>query len=512
MHTRRVVSCAIVGALFLSLLPRAAEAQNGSNYHILTNGMDVMYLGVGAGGTQTKQDGLGTWIAGEDLKGSHLLGSTGDFGQRLVGLREQACVMHDPVGGGLLAIKFRGLILLELDGLNAHAQAVFTNPTCPVPGPSFPLGANGFVPYGTPPGASVSFFTAGVPSSFGFTFSAGLVVPNNGYQPSGLNGTISLVGAFPDITIPIPSDGFCWGVQFSFIPSGLGLHDDIDGLWHYLINSDDGNQYWGFSDDELNLWQSNSVASDNDLTSIQYFPANADYELLLLTAQPSTMATLAPVGRHLAGAYYTQTEGVHNEFGVELNPNGGFDVGRGSAAISLSGTAGVANPVTGLGNQNPDNNPGKVPTLGFLTWDNGGDQDGSVRFTWVSVDLLGQSGRNPAVDPGLTQLGGTIRMPVVSAGFPQVVTRDCSKVYGHVTQVGFPDPGGYPAGSFGVSSVAGASWQIPVGTAPPFCMGLPLNVTYGTSGMTGVLGAPGSQTFDPSVADTSGTRELYIFN
>jgi hypothetical protein len=507
----RSVGPAVLGALCLCLLPCAARAQNGANYHVLSNGVDTMYAGVGLGGSQTQADGLGTWIAGEDLRGSHVLDATGDFGYLLRGVRETACLPF--ISAGPQFIRFRGLFFLELDGLNGNAQAVFTNPACPSPGPSFPLGGSaGFIPYGVGPGSTRSFVVAGLPPGTGPAPSSAILLPNNGLVPSTAGGSADFVGTFTNIALPLMSTSFCWGVQFTFVPTAIALHDDIDGLWHYVINSDDYNQYWGFSNDELNLWQSNSVASDAGLTAVVTFPPNADYDLLLLSAQPTTIATLAPVGVNLDGAYDTQTGNVQNEYGVTVNPNGGFDVGRGSSMISLSGTAGVPNPTTGLGNQNPATNPGKVPTLGFLTFDNGGDQNGSVRLTWVSVDLLGQAGGDPALDPGLTKFGGAIRVPVVSAGFPQALTRTCATIFGHVTQPGFPDPSGYTSGAFGVPGIAGASGQIPVGTAPAVCIGLPFNLTYGTSGRTGVLGAPGSLTFDPSVADTSGTRELYLFN
>jgi hypothetical protein len=507
----RSVGPAVLGAVCLCLLPGAARAQHGTNYHILSNGVDVMYGGVGAGPSQTKADGLGTWIAGEDLRGSHLLGATGDFGYRLRGVREQVCIPFISVGP--ISIKFGAILFVELDGLNAHAQAVFLNPACPSPGPSFPLGGSaGFIPYGVGPGSSSSFVVADLPPGAGPSPSSAMLLPNNGLVPSSAGGSAELVGAFPDIVLPMVSSAFCWGVQFMFIPTAIGLHDDIDGLWHYVINSEDGNQYWGFSDDELNLWQSNSVATDAGLTAVVTFPPNADYDLLLISAQPTTMATLAPVGVNLDGPYYTQTGNVQNEYGVALNPNGGFDVGRGSSMISLSGTAGVPNPTTGLGNQNASNNPGKVPTLGFLTWDNGGDGNGSVRLTWLSLDVLGAHGGDPASDVGLTQLGGTIRIPAVSSGFIQAITHATLPLYGHVTQAGFPDPSSYVMGAFGVQGIAGASQQLPVGNPPAACLGLAVNLTYGTSGRTGVLGAPGPVTWDPAVADTSGTRELYIFN
>src|SRR5262245_32111345 len=90
-----------VAALLLAAAPRA---QNGSNYHVLTNGGEVIYRGVGAGGAQTyPQDCLSTFIAGEDLRGAHRVAWSGDFGYRQKGFVEQVCV---PVAGpGPLAIK-----------------------------------------------------------------------------------------------------------------------------------------------------------------------------------------------------------------------------------------------------------------------------------------------------------------------------------------------------------------------------------------------------------------------
>ena len=60
MHLRAVGTAAL--ALSVLLLPRDARAQNGSNYHVLTNGADSSFIGIGAGGTQTAADGLMTWM------------------------------------------------------------------------------------------------------------------------------------------------------------------------------------------------------------------------------------------------------------------------------------------------------------------------------------------------------------------------------------------------------------------------------------------------------------------
>src|SRR6185503_4401344 len=162
------------------LIPGAAFAQNGSNYHVLTNGTDAAFFGVGAGGTQTAADGIGTFIAGEDLRGSHLT-ALGDFGFRMPSFTEDACVLTAPAGGGALAVKFAALAFVELDGLNGNAPANFTNPACTVP--SFPLGGSGgFIPYGTGPGSTASFVLTGLPS--GALASVSIFLPNNGLVPS----------------------------------------------------------------------------------------------------------------------------------------------------------------------------------------------------------------------------------------------------------------------------------------------------------------------------------------
>jgi hypothetical protein len=488
------------------------HAQNGTNDHVLHNGLDVIYNGIGAGGAQTKADGLGTWVAGEDLRGSHLVNFSNDFGVRMSAWRENACPIKISITGPP-GIEFRGIEFVEMDGLNGNNQAIFTSPGCT--NPSFPLGGSaGFIPFGTGPGSPFSFGIFGLPAGVGPTPSAAILLPNNGLIPGGGAGTATIVGAASNIFLPINSTGYCWGVTFKWQPSALALTDDIDGLWHYVINASGNYQYWGFSDDEMNLWQSNSVATDGQLTVLRPFLANADYAMTFATVEPATQACLAPRGRHLGGPYYHQTENVTNEFGVALHPNGGFDLGRGSAAISFSGTAGVPDPVTGFGNQNAVSNPTTVTTLGFATFDNGGDHDGSVRLTWVSIDILGLQRLNPDLDPGITKFGGQIRLPVVSAGLMQPVTSLCLGLFGHVTRIapsGWPDPDGFSAGT-GSTMIAGASWQIPTGLQPAACIGTKVNLTYGTTGRKGVVGAPGQMTFDPSIADTSGSRELYLFN
>jgi hypothetical protein len=463
------------------------RAQNASNYFVLTNGADAAFIGIGAGGTQTAADGLGTFIAGEDLKGARRT-PLGDFGFRMPSFTENACVFTAPAVG-TPTLRFPSLTFTELDGLNGNVPEVFTNPTCSQP--SFPLGASGAVPYGTPPGSSASFVLAALPSGAG---TATIVLPNNGLAPTPV-GTATIIGA-ASASLPIASTGFCWAVTFQWNPSSLTTLDDIDGLWHYAVNSPDGNQYWAMSSNEQNIWQSQTVGTDGGVSTLIGLPANVDYALEMRSADPATVATLAP---RPGDRFANQTFNVNNEFGTVLNPNGGFDAGRGSSAISFSGNAGVANPNTGLGNQNPAAGA-PVTTLGFATWDNGGDHNGSVRLTWLSLDFLGALGGKPETDPGITKQGGTVRLPVVTAGVLQPLTGLAFGVYGHVTRPGFP---------FGIG---GASWQIPTGPHPTVCVGIPVNLTYGTSGRKGNIGHPGALTFNQSIAATGSTRQLFLFD
>ena len=494
-----------LSSLVLALLTSVANAQNGSNYHMLTNDGDTAFAGLGAGGGQTAQDGLGTFIAGEDLRGARKT-QLGDFGYRQFGFAEQVCVLHAAPGGpAATAIRFPALAFIELDGLNGNKPPVFTNPTCTQP--SFPLGASGAVPYGTNPGSSTSFVLSTWPSGLpGIpTSSAPIILPNNGLQPAGA-GTATLVAA-ASASLPIASTGFCWAVQFTWNPSAIASLDDIDGWEHFVANSKDDNQYWLMSANEENLWQSQSLETDSGATALLAFPANIDYALVLVDVDPVTVATLAPEASTTIESSWTTN--VSNEFGAVLNPNGGFDIGRGSSAVSFKGHAGVANPNTGLGNQDPTNGPGVTPTLGFATWDDGGDHNGSVRLTWVSLDLLGAAGGDPATDPGVLKQQGSVRVPVVSAGLLQSTTKLCFGLFGHVTRIGFFDPFGFGGGFNGV--IGGASNQLPIGSVVPPCIGVAINLTYGTSGRKGNLGSPGGLTFNQSIAATSGTRQLFLF-
>lgn len=505
-----------LGALAATITLGGVMAQNGTNYHVLTNDADVIYGGVGAGGGQTAADGLMTMIPGEDLKGSHVVAFSGDFGYRNPQFRENVCVITPPPVG-TFGIKFPGILFLELNGLNGNVPVVFTNPACQLP--VFPTSGSTFMPYGTGPSSTASFVALGVASAaaiaLGVPTSMVVVTPDNGIIAGVPSSVFIIGGGYGTLTLPTASAGFCWAVQFTWGGSSLPSLDDVDGWVHYGLNSPDNNQYWMFSTDELNIWQSWSVFTDAAVSALGIFPASTDYSLLMSTVEPNTTASLAPVGVNASGPYYAQTENVANEFGVVVNPNGGFDVGRGSRAISFNGTAGVPNPVTGVGNQNPGTS-GFLPSLGFATWDNGGDFNGSVRLTWVSIDFLGLFGGNPDTDPGVIKPFYQVRIPVVSAGLTQPTTSLCWGLFGHKTATassGWPDAGGLPSGTFGVPAIAGASWQLPtVGVtvcSTPGIIGVPVNLTYGTSGRKD---GPGKLTFNPSIADLSGSKELFLFD
>jgi hypothetical protein len=391
---------------------------------------------------------------------------------------------------------------------------VFTNPACVPGGPQFPIGASGAVPYGTVPGSSAQFVLLGLPSGIpGIPTTTLTLMPNNGLVGTGSNGTATLIAA-ASASLPIASSGFCWAVQFTWNPSSLASLDDVDSWEHYLQNSADGNQYWGISDYELNIWQSSTVILDGGATALFGLPANPDYGLTSSTVEPTTKASLAPVGANAAGVYYAQTANVVKENGTPaINLNGGFDVGRGSEVLSLSGTKGVANPGTLLGNQDPTA-AGKTPTIGFATWDNGGDNNGSVRLGWLSVDLmaLSPSPVTPSADVGVIKPFFGIRIPVVSAGLLQGITNLCFGLFGTVTSgTAWPDPDGFPPGAFNTQATAAASNQFPtVGlTVCPVVIALPVNITYGTSGRKD---GPGGLTYNPAIADTSGMRELFLFD
>jgi len=507
--SRGIALCALTVGI---TLPSVA-AQNGTNYHVLTTDTDILYIGVGAGGSTTTGDGIGTWVPGEDMRGSHLVAFSSDFGYRNPRFRENACIFDFAPGTGFIG--FQGLIFIEFDGMNGNRPAVFTKPFC-TPGVASAFFSSGGIAYGGGnPGytSSYSFLFSLLPSGLPVASSSVVLLPDEGLiGTAGATGSATIIAAGA-AELGIASTGFCWGVQFTWQPSALAFTDDIDGLWHYALNSTAGNQYWMLSNDELNLWQSYTLATTAGNSAIFAFFPNVDYQLLLSTVSPNTHVSLAPQGLAQSGEYYTQTENIG------FNPNGGFDVGRGSHAFSMSGTKGVPN-ANGLGNQDPGNGIAGgfgpfAPSFGVVTWDNGGDLDGSARLTWITLDLLGSFA---GIDPGLytdaTVFGGTVRTPVANAGDISVggLPNSLFGLFIHSTSTapsGWPDAGGFAVGAFGVAPIAGGSIQLPVAPLPAVCTGGPFILTIGTSGMGSTSGP---LTWDETVADTSGTKELVMFD
>jgi hypothetical protein len=504
------------GALAVGLTLSNAAAQNGTNYHVLSSDTDALYIGVGAGGSATGADGLGTWIPGEDQRGSNLIalfGGGSDFAYRQPRWRENVCVFDFAPGEGFIG--FGGIIFIEFAGMNPNRPAVFSKPFC-TPGAASAFFSTAGIPYG---GGNPGFVTtvgdfllSGLPSAGGLPSSSVILLPNEGLVGAGATGGATLIAAAA-ANLGIASTGFCWGVQFSWLPSALTITDDSDGLWHYNINSPAENQYWMMSTDEINLWQSYTVGLSGGGTVAQGFLAQTDYQMLLTSVSPNTTVSLAPQGLAQSGFYYMQTENIG------FNPNGGFDVGRGSQAVSMSGLKGAINATSLVGNQDPAGPVGIgagpfLPTLGLVTWDNGGDLDGSSRLGWLSLDFLGSFLAFPSsAYTDLTLFGGTVRAPIADAGDFGVggLPSGLFGVFVHTTSLapsGWPDAGGFSSGAFGVPPIAGGSIQLPMPVLPAVCIGIPVIVTYGSSGLTD----GGGLTWNQDIAATSGSKELVLFD
>ncbi len=516
----------ILRALLLALsCAPSAFAQNGTNYHVLHNGLDATYVGIGLpSGATHVDDGLGVWIPGEDLRGSTLadFGGLGiQFSWKLSRFRETACVTGPPAGGGPTAVRFPAILFIELDGLNGNDPPGFTNPVCAA-------GLGSFIPYGFGPCSSFSFLPALVPSgvaAIGISPLTEVLLPDHGLCGAG-GGTATIVAAAGNVDIPLPAGTAafgCWFVQFQWTPTAVRFLDDIDGLWHWMTDSPDGNQYYGFSTDEPNLWQSHTIYM-NDALGLVPFIASADYCLLLSTTTPVTRAVLAPSGHADGGAYYAQTENMVGGGG----PNFGFDVGRGSSAVSFSGASGVAaaHPLNVSGfNQGGANNPGhpSVPTLGFVTWGNAQPGPGAseTRRVWLAIDLPMLNDlvppftppKNPSVDAGVVKAGGTSRLPVHATGFIQQVTLLSLAPFVHVSgpaPSGWPDPDGLGAGLPG-GGKGGGSIHVPLASfspSIPCALGLPINLTYGSTADN----AAGPPVLQYAPGSISGSAQLFLFD
>ncbi|MFT7463605.1 MAG: hypothetical protein ACI9EF_001950 [Pseudohongiellaceae bacterium] len=475
----------------------SAWAQNGSNLLIFSNGMDAMYAGIGAGGsTVPGVDGLGLHISGEDIRGNTMT-TLGDFGYREVGWRESVCVMG-PASTGL-AIDFPLIMTVEFDGVGAFSpNTVFSFPQCGTAG-SFPLGNSaGFVPYGGP--TAGSFITLGIPSGANFPGGPTIALfPNEGLVGGPTSATVTLIGAVTT-SLPISSTGFCWTVQFGWSPSAMASLDDVDSWYSWRANGRGGShglQYWAMSNDELGIWQSQTIASTQGATGLNLFMANLNYDYYSVAVNPTVRDALAPAGAGGDNSFYGIGPGVPNSGD---STNGGFDVGQ-HQGISLGGSGGVPNPNTSLGNQDPLGSPmaGLVPTLGFFSWNNSpGSSAGTLRLTWISMYNELSLGLDPALNTDEVMFFGTTRTPVsrsqIPGPFPTPTSEEFFQVYVHSTadQSGFSpwtSSGGLPSsGGFGVSPNVGASIHLRTTGLSSICVGLPIGLQYGTSALGGTTG------------------------
>ncbi len=483
-----------LGAMGLGL-STAASAQNATNWHVLSNGLDALYLGIGGGSGQVPgADGIGSWIDGNDLKGNHITGF-GQFGYRQVSFFTSECVLGAPPA---IALNFPAIVFIEFDGRNQNRQDIFTRPNCVLGIPSGTT-TGGALPYGLSPGASANFLLTGLPSGVGLPSSTAILIPNNGLTTS--TGSATIIAA-ASANLAIASTGFCWNVEFTWLPSALVSFDRVDGWWHWQTNSVNNNQYWAMSNDELNSYSSNTVGLAGGQTALQAFFASFEYEWHSTSFDPVTNTTLNPAGANGAGPYYAPT-GTTPTF----NPNGGWDAGR-HGGVSLSGLGGTLNPITGQGTQNPAGSPlGGIPTYGYMVWDNDPFTPG-LRTIWHQVDWGGVLGVNPdLVAPAQDALVGPpgTRLPVsISAvynpgpGWPQAVSLGQFTLMFH-TAVAQPDtdPLGFAAGSFGILGKWAATNQLPIGGLSPVCaIGLPVAIEGGSIGVKSDLS---DFEFDPSL-------------
>jgi hypothetical protein len=497
----------------LLLLAAPAAAQNGFNFHVLNNSADIIYFGLGAGGNQVPgEDGVGHWIDGEEMRGNTFT-RLGDYGYSQVAWRESPCVLSP--GTGSLQMSFPLIAVVELDGVNPFDQAlnVWSRLACsaslalPTAG-CFPIGGSGGLPYG-PVGASANFLVSGLPSGLS-SFAAGLhlLLPNNGLQgPTAIpSATATLIAMMSNNALPINSTGFCWMVTFTWLPSAVSSLDDVNGWWTWHTSSPDGNQYWSWSNDEQNLWQSNSVATEAGCTAVVGFFGNLEFEATSLISAPATNVATAPNALNGTGPYAFLGADPFSGHSI----NGGFDLGR-HGGLSLNG-AGGAMTGSGFGGQDPAAaGLPHTPTIGFVTWNNGpqtvasgalGDPRSHVTWvqSWFDGVLAGLSG-GTAGDPGAN---GTPDLPVIPSvgvnrlpltlqeslgfAFPAADVTFFGPLFIHLVQdqtgmTAWPDPYGFAGGTAGVKPIVGSSAHLPVGGAAVSALGigLPLGIQVGSS-------------------------------
>lgn len=516
----------VVGALAIT-----ANAQNESNFHPASNDFDGFYLGLQVGGgLVTTADGAGRWIPGEELRGSRKAAFSGDFGFKVTDYSLVTCMLGGTSGWSPLVTWW------EYDGRNPNRPDVFTNPTCLAAG--LVMGTASGAELGTPPGSSASVLAVGLPTGIG---TATVLIPNNGLLPTTNGGTLTLIAAAGIVggTASLPTG--CYSFQVGALTTIVPSLDDIDGWWvWHQDNADAGASvnYYGFSFDEPDVWQSNSLHGALNGGAFLDFPATTEFHFNQLSLEAATTAALAPAGSALVGEaqYYGVTLLTNSGFGGSppfSDPNGGYDVGAGSQTISLGGTTGYADfndVLTGapiLASQDPGGSSGVsptyvTPTLGFHTWDtrdyndNGIADDGGEKVTLVTFNWDMFGGANPDASGDVLGSPGT-RLPVTpnnatfgpGGDFPQALTLALLPLLRHTVlpaPAGWLDPNGFPAGAGELFDV-GTSNHLPSSGTSGTCFGVEIAMTYGTVTLVG-----GNPTYNPQEGSTSGRKVLFVLD
>jgi hypothetical protein len=516
-----------MAALAAGLFVSPAAAQNGENFQVLANSADIIYLGIGAGGSQVGGvDGAGYWVDGEEMRGNTFT-NLGDYGYKQIGWRTSPCVLGTaggtlPAGSPGLRLRFPIIAIVEMDGVNPFDQGlnVWSRVACaaslalPTAG-CFPIGGSGGIGFG-PVGASANFLVSGLPSgvsSFASNFQ--ILLPNNGLQGATAvpSATATLIALASDSSLGIASTGFCWMVTFNWLPSAVPALDDINGWWHWQVSSEDNNQYFIWSNDEQNLWQTNSLATDGGISALFAFFGNVELEAISMSTSPSTNVATAPNGLNGTGPY--AFIGADPFGGGSVN--GGFNLGR-SGGVTLNGAGGAATG-TGFGGQDPAAaGLPNVPTLGFVTWNNGpqtvaSGAAGSPRshVTWVQTwydgilagltgGIGGDPGTNGQPDLPVAPSVGANRFPLtlqetIAFAFPSADVSFYGPFFVHLVQdqtgvTAWPDPYGFAGGTAGIAPIVGSSIHLPLGgSISSLSLGLPVGLQIGSSQLKNV-GAP----------------------
>jgi hypothetical protein len=401
------------------------------------------------------------------------------------------------------------------------------------------MGTASGAPLGDPPGTTASIVAVGLPTGIG---TATVLLPNNGLLPTvggGGGGTLQLIAAFGigggTATVPTGCYSFTVGAVTTIVPS----LDDIDGwwVWHQDAAGGASQNYYGFSFDEQDIWQSGSLHGALNGGAAVGFPATTEWQYSHTSLEAATTAALAPAsaGSGGEGNYYGVTENTNSGLGGSpplFDFNQGYDVGAGSQAISLNGATGYADfndvlagaPIAA--SQDPAGSAGVsptyvIPSLGMHTWDtrdyndNGVGDDSRekvsvIGFNWdmfagvnpdVSADILGSPGtRLPATgNNGFFGAGGD---------FPEALTITLIPLFQHTTIAGsttFLNPNGFTPAQTGDFHTAGTSSHIPTLGTTGVCFGVEIAITYGTVTIVG-----GNPTYNPQEGSTSGRKVLFI--